>query len=121
MTPRRLIRLAVRIALVASLLLAVYVGGTFVQVYRSSRHNGAVPADAIVVLGAAQYNGRPSPVLRGRLDHALDLYRQGIAPRVVLTGGRQEGDAFTEATGISEISRAPSVAAMSDLMCRERR
>jgi len=76
----------------------VYVGVTFVQVYRAREYDGARPADAIVVLGAAQYDGRPSPVLKERLDHALELYRAGVADRVVLTGGRQEGDRFTEAT-----------------------
>jgi vancomycin permeability regulator SanA len=51
-----------------------------------------------VVLGAAQYDGRPSPALEKRLDHALLLYEQGRAPMVVVTGGRQTGDRFTEAT-----------------------
>ena len=55
------------------------------------------PADAILVLGAAQYNGRPSPVLRARLDHALALYRRGLAPRLVLTGGVGAGDTLSEA------------------------
>ncbi len=49
------------------------------------------------MLGAAQYDGTPSPVLRQRLDHALDLYRDGVAGRIVLTGGKQAGDRFTEA------------------------
>ena len=55
-------------------------------------------ADAIVVLGAAQYNGRPSPVFRARLDHALQLYREGLAPRLVVTGGVGRGDTMSEAT-----------------------
>jgi uncharacterized SAM-binding protein YcdF (DUF218 family) len=55
------------------------------------------PVDAIVVLGAAQYNGRPSPVLRARLDHALQLYHQGYAPRIVVTGGVGRGDTTSEA------------------------
>jgi uncharacterized SAM-binding protein YcdF (DUF218 family) len=95
---RRALRWLLRGALVLGALLLVYVCGTFVQVYRSSRHDGATKADAIIVLGAAQYNGRPSPVLQERLDHALDLYKLGYAPTVVLTGGRQAGDRFTEAT-----------------------
>lgn len=57
----------------------------------------ARPADAIVVLGAAQYVGRPSPVLRARLDHAVQLWHRGLAPRLVLTGGRGEGDTTSEA------------------------
>lgn len=52
--------------------------------------------DAILVLGAAQYNGRPSPVLRARLDHALELRRQGLARRLVLTGGIGRGDTLSE-------------------------
>ena len=55
------------------------------------------PVDAIVVLGAAQYNGRPSPVLRARLDHALQLYLEGFAPRIVVTGGVGRGDTTSEA------------------------
>lgn len=55
------------------------------------------PVDAIVVLGAAQYNGRPSPVLRARLNHALHLYREGHAPRIIVTGGMGRGDTTSEA------------------------
>ncbi len=62
-----------------------------------SRRSSSASADAIVVLGAAQYGGRPSPVLRSRLDHALGLYKAGRAPRVVLTGGRRPGDLISEA------------------------
>ena len=58
-------------------------------------------ADAIVVLGAAQYNGRPSPVLQARLDHALDLYDRGLATRLIFTGGTGVGDTVSEA----EVSR----------------
>lgn len=57
----------------------------------------ARPSDAIVVLGAAQYAGRPSPVLKARLDHALDLWNKGMAKRLVLTGGRGKGDTISEA------------------------
>jgi uncharacterized SAM-binding protein YcdF (DUF218 family) len=80
-----------------ALALVVYLAVTFGQVYRASRHDGARSAEAIVVLGAAQYDGRPSPVLRDRLDHALELYEAGYSVRIVVTGGRQEGDRFTEA------------------------
>ena len=59
-------------------------------------------ADAIVVLGAAQYNGKPSPVLRYRLDHAIALWQRGLAPRVILTGGIGTGDSLSEAA----VSRA---------------
>ena len=107
--PRRWLRWSVRGALAATALLVLYVGGTFVQVYRASRHDGAVPADAIIVLGAAQYDGRPSPVLQDRLDHALELYEADLAHTIVLTGGRQEGDRFTEATTGYNYLRAAGV------------
>ncbi len=57
----------------------------------------ARPSDAIVVLGAAQYAGRPSPVLKARLDHAVALWKRGLARRIVLTGGRGTGDTISEA------------------------
>jgi uncharacterized SAM-binding protein YcdF (DUF218 family) len=75
----------------------VYVGVTAVQVYAASRRDQVREAQAIVVLGAAQYNGRPSPDLAARLDHALALWQRRMASLVVLTGGRQPGDRFTEA------------------------
>ncbi len=84
--------------LAALLVLTSYVGVTFLQVWRASGRDGARTASAVVVLGAAQYDGRPSPVLKNRLDHALALYEAGTVPRIVVTGGRQEGDRFTEAT-----------------------
>ncbi|MBA3894707.1 MAG: YdcF family protein [Gemmatimonadales bacterium] len=63
----------------------------------ASQHDQRRPADAIIVLGAAQYNGRPSPVLRARLDHAIGLYREGYAPLIVVTGGVGRGDTISEA------------------------
>jgi uncharacterized SAM-binding protein YcdF (DUF218 family) len=94
---RRVVRLALRVLGVVAAFAVLYVVVTFVQVWRASGRDAARPADAIVVLGAAQYNGVPSPVLAGRLDHAAELYEAGIAPLVVVTGGNQPGDRFTEA------------------------
>ena len=71
-----------------------------VTVWRSAHHDGAADierADAILVLGAAQYDGTPSPVFRGRLDHAALLYDQGRADRVMVLGANQPGDRTTEA------------------------
>jgi uncharacterized SAM-binding protein YcdF (DUF218 family) len=68
-----------------------------VMVLVVSQQDERQPVDAIVVLGAAQYNGRPSPVLRARLDHALRLYRDGLAPVVVVTGGIGPRDTTSEA------------------------
>jgi uncharacterized SAM-binding protein YcdF (DUF218 family) len=89
----RVIRRTVLVVLAAVVLYFVV---TFVQVWRAGRADKARPAEALVVLGAAQYNGRPSPVLRARLDHVAHLYRRGLAPVVVVTGGRATGDRFTE-------------------------
>jgi uncharacterized SAM-binding protein YcdF (DUF218 family) len=94
---RRIARMAVRVVVVLAAAVVVYVGITFIQVWRASNRDGATTADAIVVLGAAQYDGEPSPVLAGRLDHAAELYEAGVAPLVVVTGGNQPGDRFTEA------------------------
>jgi len=83
---------------VAVLLVVSYLATTFVQVWMASGRDDPRRADAIVVLGAAQYNGRPSPALESRLTHALELYQDDVAPLLVVTGGRQQGDRFTEAT-----------------------
>jgi uncharacterized SAM-binding protein YcdF (DUF218 family) len=61
------------------------------------RRDEARRADAIVVLGAAQYNGHPSPVLEARLRHAVELYRRGLAGTLIVTGGRAPGDTVSEA------------------------
>jgi uncharacterized SAM-binding protein YcdF (DUF218 family) len=81
-----------------------------------ARTDQARPADAIVVLGAAQYNGRPSPVLQARLDQALTLYRQGYAPLLVVTGGKQPGDVYTEADAGQMYLTARGVPASAILM-----
>jgi uncharacterized SAM-binding protein YcdF (DUF218 family) len=70
---------------------------TMVEIVVTGRRDEARPASAIVVLGAAQYVGRPSPVLRARLDHAIELWRKGLAPLMIVTGGRGEGDTTSEA------------------------
>jgi uncharacterized SAM-binding protein YcdF (DUF218 family) len=95
--------------LLVGVLVVVYVGVTFVQVWLASRRDGARSAEAIVVLGAAQYDCRPSPVLEERLDHALELYEGGTAGTIVVTGGRQEGDRCTEATASAEYLLAAGV------------
>jgi uncharacterized SAM-binding protein YcdF (DUF218 family) len=67
----------------------------YVQIESYAHQDQAAPADAIGVLGAAEYDGRPSPVYRARLDHALELYHRGIAPLIITLGG-PGGDQFTE-------------------------
>lgn len=90
-------RLAARSLTAIAVVGVVYVAVTFVQVWWQSNQDDARSADAIVVLGAAQWDGVPSPVLAARLDHALFLYEEGLAPVIVTTGAKQEGDRFTEA------------------------
>jgi uncharacterized SAM-binding protein YcdF (DUF218 family) len=83
---------------VGALLVGLLVlGGTAFRVWQVARIDDRTPADAIVVLGAAQYNGRPSPIFAARLAHAQQLYEQGVAGRIVTLGGGQAGDATTEA------------------------
>lgn len=83
--------------LAGAVVLSTYYAITVLQVHATGRSDEARRVDAIVVMGAAQYDGRPSPVLQARLDHALDLWNLGLAPIMVVTGGRQPGDRFTEA------------------------
>ena len=79
-------------------LLAVFGWGcVLLAIFIFGRRDEARPADAIVVLGAAQYDGKPSPVLRARLDHAVGLYKRDIAPTLILTGGVGVGDTVSEA------------------------
>lgn len=94
------IRLFRWVAKIALLLVAIYGAGTVGMVYLAASRDDAAgrKAQAIVVLGAAQYNGKPSPVLKARLDHGLELYRKGVAKLIVVTGGRQAGDRTTEAS-----------------------
>lgn len=91
-------RIVKRVGLVVLLAALLYYVVTFVQVWWAARGDDTRPSEAIVVLGAAQFNGRPSAVFKARLDHAADLYRRDVAPTVVVTGGKQTGDQFTEAT-----------------------
>ena len=80
-------------------------------VYRTGTSDQARPVDAIVVLGAAQYDGRPSPQLAARLDHVVVLWGRGLAPLVVTTGGKREGDRFTEAQASAKYLEARGVPA----------
>jgi len=82
---------------VAVILLALGWAAVVVAVAVQAAHDQATGADAIAVLGAAQYNGRPSPVFRARLDHAATLYQRGLAPTVLVTGGVGARDTLNEA------------------------
>lgn len=87
-----------RVGLGVVLVLVGYYLVTLLQVVQAGRSDHTAPVDAIVVLGAAQYDGRPSPQLAARLDHVVTLWERDVAPIVVVTGGNQPGDRFTEAS-----------------------
>jgi uncharacterized SAM-binding protein YcdF (DUF218 family) len=89
--------LLARLALAGLGLLLLVWSASLVAVLVWERHDQSRPAGAIVVLGAAQYVGRPSPVLRARLDHAIDLWHRGLAPILIVTGGTGRGDTTSEA------------------------
>nr|MDQ3352349.1 YdcF family protein [Actinomycetota bacterium] len=92
-----------RVVLSISLAMVVVLGYFLVSLYqvwstgRGDQSAQAGAADAIVVLGAAQYDGTPSPQLAARLDHVVELWPQGVAPIVITTGGSRPGDRFSEA------------------------
>jgi len=96
---RRILWRGLAAAIVA---IAVYMTWVAIQIQRQSTIDEARPADVILVLGAAEYRGRPSPVLRARLDHALELYRHKLAPRILTTGGSGGDPVHTE----GEVGRA---------------
>jgi uncharacterized SAM-binding protein YcdF (DUF218 family) len=85
-----------RVLLAVAVLVLAYFAATTFLVASWMGKDERRPADAIVVLGAAQYDGRPSAIYRARLEHAVDLYNQQVAPVVVFTGGNHPGDRFTE-------------------------
>src|ERR671920_445083 len=84
---------------VGALVLAVVllVVSTATAIWWTARQDSKPPSDAIVVLGSAQYNGVPSSIFEARLEHALQLYEDGVAPVIVTVGGKAVGDQFTEA------------------------
>jgi uncharacterized SAM-binding protein YcdF (DUF218 family) len=90
---KRAVWAAILFAVAALAGLIAYVS---VRIERQSTRDEARPADVILVLGAAEYRGRPSQVLRARLDHALELYQRKLAPRVLTTGGAGGDPVFTE-------------------------
>lgn len=93
----RMLRLFTLAGILVVVVLAIGLLLLTAAVVNAARSDETAPADAIVVLGAAQWNGRPSTTFRARLDHALKLYEQGLAPKIVLTGGIGEGDRYAEA------------------------
>src|SRR5512146_1147552 len=96
-------RIAIRIVLSGVLLIAAaLIARTAVQIEQQSTRDEARAADVIMILGAAEYRGKPSPVLKARLDHGLELFREKKAPRILTTGGAGGDPVFTE----GEVARA---------------
>jgi len=95
-------------ASVSAVALAAY--ATF-RIWQEGGRDEGRPAGAIVVLGAAQFDGTPSPVFAARLDHAIDLYLQDMAPVLIVTGGKAEGDRTTEAAAARAYALARGVPA----------
>jgi uncharacterized SAM-binding protein YcdF (DUF218 family) len=91
---RRTVALALLVALGMTFL---WVGSVPFRVWWTARQDQRPHSDVLLVLGASQYNGVPSPVLQARLAHALTLYQDGIAPRIITVGGKRPGDRYTEA------------------------
>src|SRR5215467_13704164 len=89
-------RLILNASVLVATVLVVYIAYLSVRIERQSTIDEARQADVILVLGAAEYRGRPSPVLRARLDHALELYQRQLAPRIMTTGGAGGDPVFTE-------------------------
>ena len=86
-----------RLLVGAMLIAALVVGGTAFRVWQVARDDDRQPVDAVIVLGAAQYDGEPSSIFAARLRHAEALYEAGLAPRIVTAGGGRAGDEYTEA------------------------
>ena len=99
--------LVVRVIGAAFLACLLLVASTALAIWWNARQDARPDSDAIVVLGSAQYNGVPSSIFEARLEHALDLYEEGVAPVIVTVGGKADGDEFTEAeAGRAYLARA---------------
>ena len=105
----RILRGSLLAGAVAILTATAYVFITFCSVLYVGSNDSTDAADAIVVMGAAQYDGRPSPQLAARLDHALLLFREGRAPLIPVSGGKRPGDRYTEAEASRRYLRARGV------------
>jgi len=90
---KRIVGAGLLVALAALIAVVAHIS---TEIGEQSTRDEAQPADLIMVLGAAEYHGHPSPVLRARLDHALDLYRRNFAPHIMTTGGAGGDPVFTE-------------------------
>ena len=109
----RMVRRILKLVMLLVAVLVAYLAVTAVQVWLTSRHSDPHQAGAIVVMGAAQYNGVPSPDFGARLDEAYALWNEHLAPVIVVTGSKEPGDNYTEAeTGATYLAqKSPAVPA----------
>lgn len=122
MTAYAWLRWTWRIAAILVAIIALYVLYVAVHIWWVAREDDHPHSDAIVVLGASQYNGVPSPVFAARLDHALTLYRMGVSSHIVTVGGKEPGDNYTEAeSGATYLEHhgVPASAIVSDQTGRD--
>jgi len=89
-------RILWRALIVPVVAVAIYLGVTATQIARQGLVDEARPVDVIVIMGAAEYRGKPSPVLKARIDHALELWKRKLAPRILTTGGSGGDPVYTE-------------------------
>lgn len=99
----------VRVLALFAMLGVTYLVALIARIFIDGQRDERGPADVIIVLGAAQYDGRPSPVYQARLDHALALYTDGYAPYLLFTGGQRQGDRFSEAQAGANYARQHKV------------
>lgn len=103
------VKRVLRIVAIALTVAVLYFGFNLWQVWSVGRGDEARSVDALVVLGAAQYDGRPSPQLVARLDHAITLWRDGRAQLIIVAGGKQQADRFTEAETAAKYLKAGGI------------
>ena len=106
---RRVLRWSFRGLVACCVLVLLATVFTAVRIWQVARLDSRARVDAIVVLGASQFDGRPSPIFQARLDHAKALYEDGVGPVVVTVGGNREGDRFTEAAAGARYLRSSGV------------
>lgn len=109
--PRERIADLIIVGLVAAGIAGAVAAYATYRIWSQGYADEARPADAVVVLGAAQYDGTPSPVFRARIDQAVRLWKDGVAPWFVVTGGGAEGDRTTEAAAAREYAESQGVPA----------
>ena len=106
----------IRLTAAVGLGMVIVAGYATYRIWTQGQRDEQRHADAIVVMGAAQYDGRPSPVFAARLDHAIELYLAGVAPNLIVTGGKAPGDRTTEAASARAYAIAHGVPAEAILL-----